>query len=150
MQCTLFGTQVARYTWYLVPGRYPPGTYLVPGRYLLGTWTTLVATLSSTDNNAPFSHPALVGPRPGEVRKGESLRDRAQEEKQDVGLHHRTLRHGKHHLPHQLHHHLHHHHHHLHHQQEVSSHHRHGNHHHHQVPTCNALARKPDKLTILR
>ena len=96
MQCTLFGTQVARYTWYSVPGRYPPGIYLVPGRYLLGTWTTLVATLSSTDNNAPFSHPALVGPRPGEVRQGEPLRDRAEEEEQDVRLHHRALRHGPH------------------------------------------------------
>ena len=65
--------------------RYP-GTQ-VPG-YLLA--------LSSTDNNAPFFHPALVGPRPGEVCQGEPLRDRAEEEEQDVRLHHGTLRYGKH------------------------------------------------------
>ena len=75
LQCTL------RYPGSKVPGWYP------------STW---VPGLSSTDNNAPFFHPALVGPRPGEVRQGEPLRDRAKEEEQDVRLHHRTLRHGAH------------------------------------------------------
>ena len=75
LQCTL------RYPGSKVPGWYP------------STW---VPGLSSTDNNAPFFHPALVGPRPGEVRQGEPLRDRAEEEEQDVRLHHRALRHGPH------------------------------------------------------
>ena len=34
--------------------------------------------------------------RPGEVRQGESLWDREEEEEQDVSLYHRTVRYGEH------------------------------------------------------
>ena len=101
LQCTLRnpGTQVARYLAPRFPNPLATGSMawqLVNLTRYLAAQHLGTCSLSSTDNNAPFSHPALVGPRPGEVRQGEPLRDRAEEEEQDVRLHHRALRHGPH------------------------------------------------------